>query len=460
MNYRHHILAIGFITLVLVSALPIKAAAQDTVPPIPISDAAMRTKEAGITVFGYTIPGITWDLVAITAANAVLEQILQATTDWVNSGFDGNPAYATDPAQFFTNIADGIAGDFIGGSDLSFLCSPFQAKIRIALQRYHTQRRQFQCTLTGIVRNIDAFYNDFSQGGWDGWFAMTQNDSNNPYGAFLEAKVELDSRIAKAVGLQDKQLSWNAGFRGWAECKASHPDTGECYDWGPTKTPGTVINTQLNNVLSTGVHKLELADELDELASALVGQLVKQLIVFTKEGLFDEGGGPPPVSLALGISKSGNGVGTVTSSPGGINCGATCFATYREGTSVTLVAVPSAGSIFTGWPGTCFGLGACEVTMNTDRSVTAMFDLSITLNIFKSGNGAGTVTSLPTGINCGPTCSANYSEGTSVIITATPAPGSTFVNWTGGGCRNGPRTCVVRMSRDTTVTDVTAQFAQ
>ena len=112
----------------------------EVIPPIPVSDAALRSKEAGVTMFGFTVPGLTWDLIAITIAKLALEQILNATTAWVNKGFEGNPAYVTDPMQFFTKIADNIAGEFIRGSELGFLCSPFQAKIRIALARYHSQK--------------------------------------------------------------------------------------------------------------------------------------------------------------------------------------------------------------------------------------------------------------------------------------------------------------------------------
>ncbi len=266
-------------------ALPVSTRAVDSVPPIPVSDSIIRDKEAGLTIFGFTVPGLTWDSIAIAIAKVALEQILQATTNWVRNGFEGNPAYATDPEQFFTDIADNIAGDFIAGSDLGFLCSPFQTKIRLALQRYHTQRRQFQCTLTDVVANIDAFYNSFSEGGWDAWFVMTQNDFNNPYGAYLGVQVELDSRIAKVVGIQSQQLSWNSGFLSWSECIMKDNMTGKCLQRGPVQTPGKVIESQLEGVLGSGVRQLELADEFDELVSALFVQLLKQ-VVFGAKGLF------------------------------------------------------------------------------------------------------------------------------------------------------------------------------
>src|SRR5690606_1977900 len=124
------------------------------------------------------------DMVARSAAQAILTQMINSTVEWANNGFDGNPAYAIDPVRYIGNIADGVAGEFIGGTELGFLCSPFQAQIRLSLQKQYTRGAQFQCTLSEVVGNIEDFYQDINQGGWDAWFVMTQNPQNNPYGAF------------------------------------------------------------------------------------------------------------------------------------------------------------------------------------------------------------------------------------------------------------------------------------
>ncbi len=53
----------------------------------------------------------------------------------------------------------------------------------------------------------------------------------------------------------------------------------------------------------------------------------------------------------LTVAKGGTGIGTVTSSPPGIECGATCSAGFAPGTSVALTASPYADSVFSGWGG-------------------------------------------------------------------------------------------------------------
>ena len=66
------------------------------------------------------------------------------------------------------------------------------------------------------------------------------------------------------------------------------------------------------------------------------------------------------------------------------------------------------------------------------------------LTIAKSGTGTGVVSSSPSGISCGTTCSGTYAHGTSVTLTATPDTGSTFTGWT-GAC-TGTGTCTVSMT--------------
>ena len=161
-------------------------------------------------------------------------------------------------------------------------------------------------------------------------------------------------------------------------------------------------------------------------------------------------------SFGLSVSKSGNGSGSVTSSPAGIACGATCSNSYSFGTVVTLTATPATGSDFTGWSGSgCSGTGTCIVTVDAAKSVTAQFTLqTFSLDVSKTGNGSGSVSSSPVGIACGATCSASFNYGTSVTLTATPATGSTFAGWSGSGC-SGTGTCIVTVDA---AKSVTAQF--
>ena len=153
---------------------------------------------------------------------------------------------------------------------------------------------------------------------------------------------------------------------------------------------------------------------------------------------------------SLIVTKSG--AGTVTSAPAGIDCGAICSASFTNGASVTLTAAAASGSTFAGWSGACAGNGTCVVSMTAASTVTATFSASthVALSVLRAGTGMGTVTSMPAGINCGTTCSADYASGTSVTLTAAPTSGSTFAGWT-GAC-TGTANCVVTLAQARSVT--------
>jgi uncharacterized repeat protein (TIGR01451 family) len=154
----------------------------------------------------------------------------------------------------------------------------------------------------------------------------------------------------------------------------------------------------------------------------------------------------PP--LALTVARSGSGTGTVTSSPAGISCGATCSASFDAGTSVTLNASASAGSTFTGWTGACSGTGACTVAMGAATTVGATFQGNATLSVSTSGNGR--VSSVPSGIDCGSACAATFATGTAVTLAATPSTGSVFKGW-GGAC-SGTGSCAITLRGAASVT--------
>ncbi len=158
--------------------------------------------------------------------------------------------------------------------------------------------------------------------------------------------------------------------------------------------------------------------------------------------------------FTLTVTKAGTGSGRVTSSPAGIDCGATCSAAFDGDTGVTLTATPAVGSSFAGWSGEgCSGTGTCTVAMTQARNVTATFAplQTFMLTLTKAGTGSGSVTSSPAGIDCGATCAAAFNYNTSVALTATPALGSSFSGWSGEGC-SGTGTCTVTLAQARTVT--------
>lgn len=170
---------------------------------------------------------------------------------------------------------------------------------------------------------------------------------------------------------------------------------------------------------------------------------------------------PPPPSpiYALTVEQLGTEIGTVTSNLGTINCGITCTDSYTSGTVVTLTAIPPIGLVFDNWGGCDSTPTAttCVVEMSAAKTVTARFDFPPppTLTVTKTGTGSGTVVSNVGAINCGTTCTDNYTSETTVTLTATAATGSIFHGWN-SSCDSTPTatTCVVAMSAARTVTPI------
>ncbi|MEO8461058.1 MAG: hypothetical protein ABI451_11060, partial [Dokdonella sp.] len=119
---------------------------------------------------------------------------------------------------------------------------------------------------------------------------------------------------------------------------------------------GTLTNTTMNN-WATGTYLLYLGCS-NGIASPNV-----TLVIQSTATVFP-----------LTISKIGDGTGTVTSSPSGINCGSICSGNFAANSTVTLTAAADANSVFTGWSGECSGTGStCTLSMSAAKTVTATF---------------------------------------------------------------------------------------
>ena len=146
----------------------------------------------------------------------------------------------------------------------------------------------------------------------------------------------------------------------------------------------------------------------------------------------------------------------------------TCEATYNEGAQIALTATAAdERTAFSGWSGACSGSGACEVTMSSATEAKAAFAAipQEKLSVQREGSGEGTLTGTSPGpefatIVCGNECSAEYEEGTTIILFANRATHSKFSGWE--GCTNvlssneyATSECEVTMSA---ATEVKARF--
>ena len=280
----------------------------------------------------------TLDKIATAVAKQILMQLTLSVVNWINSGFQGGPAFVTNPSQYFQNLGDRIAGNFLqADGDLRFLCSPFNIDVRLALavKMKGGNQNPYTCTLSGAIKNataagknasINAFIQgDFSQGGWPAFMALTTEPQNNAGGAFLKAEDDLTTRINAKVNQKTNELFQGAGFLSSEKCDykdgGGNTITKTQYDKAvsdptasqgspsasdvdnpsqqvsvskencTTVTPGSTISGVLQKSLNVPTDELELANDINAVINAAFSQLVLQVFKLGLSAINGSGSG-------------------------------------------------------------------------------------------------------------------------------------------------------------------------
>ncbi|HRY01071.1 MAG TPA: CSLREA domain-containing protein [Xanthomonadaceae bacterium] len=171
--------------------------------------------------------------------------------------------------------------------------------------------------------------------------------------------------------------------------------------------------------------------------------------------------GTDPIARMLNLAAPGN--GRIIDGNGKVLCYTSispCDHELPDGTIITLTASAYNDYEFIGWSGDCAasGTGDCTLAMDQNFSATANFQAAAvpaTLQVSKSLAEAGldaTITSAPSGINCGATCSAGFAVDDVIVLTATPQPGTVVSGWTGCDSVSGDSLrCTITLAGDSQV---------
>ena len=223
------------------------------------------------------LDGIGWAI-----AKQMVSSMTQSLLNWINSGFQGSPAFITDLNGFLLDALDTAAGQYIKslGGIGEFICSPFRLDVQAALSINYAAARSGMpsgpsdpsCKLSDIGNNIEDFMNG-SMTDWGQWLTITSNPQNTPFGAYLEAEAKLNIKLRNEAGQEIEIASWSDGFLSKRVCEMIE---GQAAGKGANcriTTPGKVISEALTFQLSTGPRTLIEADEINEIIGALINQL-------------------------------------------------------------------------------------------------------------------------------------------------------------------------------------------
>jgi len=131
------------------------------------------------------------DNIAWIVSKIALQSVIKSTVNWINSGFQGSPAFVTNLSGNLQRVGDAAANQFIAQYTANLaINSPFRDAIgQAVLANYYlsTARDGFflqnPYTLNQVSANDQAFLNgDFSQGGFSGWLNASLYPQNNPIG--------------------------------------------------------------------------------------------------------------------------------------------------------------------------------------------------------------------------------------------------------------------------------------
>ena len=301
------------------------------VNPVVVGGVAATAAASTITAANTTAQSLAiapkniLDALAWMLAKTVIQSLTRSIVNWINSGFQGSPAFITDLGRNLGNLADAVADDFIRGLDDVVISNtgfsiraPFQDQIARKL------REEFYRTTSSYGFDVRYPYRDCYRGqgfSMSGFLCESQNPANNVYGRYQLARNELFRQLDTEAQTRLQELSWGKGFLSWrgpcgpnANPAAAAAATHEGIHLGqkkttrgcPIRTPGAVIENALGITTTSPFRQLELADSVNEIVLALMSQMVNQVLGGT--GLSgvsspSSGGGPSYLTQATDPSQ-------------------------------------------------------------------------------------------------------------------------------------------------------------
>ncbi len=151
------------------------------------------------------------DALLASLKKRLLDEITNETIQWIQNG--KTPVFTQNFGDVFRTAADQAAGDVLQNLGEGQLCTGLPQKLyNLQLTQPQPLRQSVSCTLSQVVGNIEAFKQNFSQGGWVGYQDLLM-PQNNQYGIMILTQQalqnELSQKTQSAVLLQQVNQGFN-----------------------------------------------------------------------------------------------------------------------------------------------------------------------------------------------------------------------------------------------------------
>jgi len=204
-------------------------------------------------------------------------------------------------------------------------------------------------------------------------FLITLPDPDQATGTLLSPTGTVSGTVTVTGDVQDP----NGLDRVWVTFVADGPQLALC------GSGASVSCTEDSGLFSVeDVDPLDYGATFGEITAALFVQDNPGNVVRVAEGTFVLEPADGAQTFTLTVVKQGDGDGSLTSTPAGIDCAVGCPQQSFDFPSNSEIEINAMGDDFQGFAGErCFGTGACTVILNRDLEVRATFQAESTFGV-------------------------------------------------------------------------------
>jgi hypothetical protein len=303
------------------------------------------------------LDGIAW-----AVAKVAVKSITRSIVTWINSGYQGAPAFSQNLNRDLRQAKDALADAFISDVITGVFDADFIAPVaRGAVAAYYLATSddalaiRLKYTLANFAQDSVSYMRgrNWSSGGLSGWYGLTFRCENDPTCASFITREALYNRLDAQARRYLAEFNAGRGFLSWKgdncaatngsqegdkafqQCVAQNEAGGEQQDCFLVKesvstslkdadtcaaydvlTPGSVVEGALVEQLGSDVRQLELADSVNEIIGAVVMQMVGQVLgggglagaSSPSSASPTTGGGRTPIDRVTDPSTTGSGL--------------------------------------------------------------------------------------------------------------------------------------------------------